>query len=49
MLITGLTTSVMLILAYLIPIVLGLLILYWVVRKAVCAGIRDARQDDPTR
>lgn len=29
-----------------VPITLGLILLYWIVRKAVCAGIRNARRDD---
>lgn len=49
MLAMGISSTLKFILAYIIPIALGLLALYWVVRKAVCAGIRDARQDDPTR
>ncbi len=36
---------VMVVLLYAIPIALGLFALYWIVRKAVCAGIRDARRD----
>ena len=36
---------VMVVLLYAIPIALGLFALYWIIRKAVCAGIRDARRD----
>ena len=35
----------MVILLYAIPVALGLLVLYWIIRKAVCAGIRDAQRD----
>ena len=37
------------ILMYAIPVALGLFVLYWIVRKAVCAGIRDARRNDDAR
>ena len=36
---------VMVVLLYAIPIALGLFALYWIIRKTVCAGIRDARRD----
>lgn len=42
-------STIVAILAYLVPILLGFLLLYWVVRKAVRDGIRDARQNDADR
>ena len=35
----------MVVLLYAVPIALGLFALYWIIRKAVCAGIRDARRN----
>ena len=37
------------VLVYLVPIALGFLVLYWVVRKAVRDGIRDARANGTDR
>ena len=39
----------MIILMYAIPVALGLFVLYWIIRKAVCAGIQDARRDNTPR
>lgn len=37
----GFPETIIVLLAWLVPLAIGALVLYWIVRKAVAAGLRD--------